>query len=305
MNDALPLALAPGGLVALNVILACLMFGVSLGLTPAAFRAAWRSPRAAVVGLAAQYVAVPALTCLLAWGLRLDAPLALGMILVAACPGGSFSNVLTWMARGNVPLAVGLTAVSSMAAPVVMPLNFALYGWLNPVTRPVLRAIEIPAAGILTLVLSVLVVPLLLGMATGRRVPRLAARVERPLRAIATTVFLAFVALAFSRNLTLFVERFDAFVWLVVAQNLLAMAVGFGAATLARLPEADRRALTIEVSIHNTGLGLAVLFTFFPRAGGMMLITAFWGVWHLVSGLAVAQWWARRPLPASPAGTAG
>jgi BASS family bile acid:Na+ symporter len=300
VNDALPLALAPGGLAALNVLLACLMFGVSLTLRPEAFAQVWRAPRAAATGLAAQYVAVPALTCLLAWALRLDPPLALGMILVAACPGGSFSNVLTWLARGNVPLAVGLTAVSSLAAPVVMPLNFALYGWLNPVTRPVLRAIEIPAGGILSLVLFVLAVPLLAGMWTGRRFPVMAARVERPLRAVATTVFLAFVALAFAKNTTLFVARFDQFFWVVVGQNLLAMAVGYGSAVLMRLAEADRRALTIEVSIHNTGLGLAVLFTFFPQAGGMMLVTAFWGVWHLVSGLAVAQWWARRPLPPVP-----
>jgi BASS family bile acid:Na+ symporter len=96
------------------------------------------------------------------------------------------------------------------------------------------------------------------------------------------------------------VARFDQFFWVVVGQNLLAMAVGYGSAVLMRLAEADRRALTIEVSIHNTGLGLAVLFTFFPQAGGMMLVTAFWGVWHLVSGLAVAQWWARRPLPPVP-----
>jgi BASS family bile acid:Na+ symporter len=256
------------------------------------------------VGLAAQYVAVPALTCLMAWALRLEAPLALGMILVAACPGGSFSNVLTWMARGNVPLAVGLTAVSSVAAPVVMPLNFALYGWLNPVTRPVLRAIDIPAGGILSLVLFVLVVPLLLGMVTGRRFPRVVERVERPLRTVATLVFLAFVALAFAKNTDLFMARFGQFFWLVVGQNLLAMATGYLAATAARLPEADRRALTIEVSIHNTGLGLAVLFTFFPQAGGMMLVTAFWGVWHLMSGLTVAQWWARRPLAAVAPGGA-
>jgi BASS family bile acid:Na+ symporter len=141
-------------------------------------------------------------------------------------------------------------------------------------------------------------------MWTGRRFPVMAARVERPLRAVATTVFLAFVALAFAKNTALFVARFDQFFWVVVGQNLLAMAVGYLAATAARLPEADRRALTIEVSIHNTGLGLAVLFTFFPQAGGMMLVTAFWGVWHLVSGLAVAQWWARRPLPTAPGSAA-
>ncbi|MEN9509758.1 MAG: hypothetical protein RLZZ621_2321 [Gemmatimonadota bacterium] len=294
MQDAIPLRFDPEQLRSLNILLAIMMFGVSLSLRPESFRHVLQAPRASIVGLLAQYVLVPAFTCLGAWLFRIDPTLALGMMLVAACPSGSFSNVLTWLARGNVALAVSLTAVSSVLAPVVMPLNFALYAWLNPLTRPLLRSISIPAGGIVALVLGVLVLPLVAGMVAGRRFPGFATRADKPLRVVATLIFLAFVGGAFTANFGLFLERFDTFFWIVIAQNAMALATGYGMARLAGLSEADRRAMTIEVGIHNTGLGLAVLFTFFPEAGGMMLVAAFWGVWHLVSGLALAQWWSRR-----------
>lgn len=299
MNDAVPIAFNQGGLVALNVLIACMMFGVSLTLRPAAFRDVARAPRAPLVALAIQHLLLPALASVATWALDLPAPTALGLLLVTACPGGSFSNLLTWLARGNVPLSVGVTAVSSLAAPLLMPLTFQASAWLNPATRAVVRSIHIPAAGIVWLVLLVLVLPLLLGMLAGARHPALAARAERPLRTATTLVFLAFVGVAFSHNLALFRARFDGFFWLVVLANATALALGYAVAWAAGLAEGDRRAIAIEVGIRNSGLGLAVLFTFFPAAGAMMLVTAFWGVWHLVSGLALARWWGRRPVTAA------
>lgn len=299
MNDALPLRFDPSGLVLLNAIIALMMFGVSLDLRWSDFQRVAARPAAPVAGLFAQAVIVPALTCLLTWVFRVDPVLSLGMILVAACPSGALSNILTWRARGSVALSVSMTAVSSLAAMVLTPLNFALYGWLNPRTRVLLAEIAIPAGGILAQVALVLALPMLLGMLVGHRAPRFAAASDRPLRVVSLLVLLAFVAVAFAENRGLFVARFGDFFWLVVAQNAMALGVGAGIATALRLGDADRRALTLEVGIHNSGLGLAILFTFFPAAGSMMLITAFWGVWHLVSGLVLAGWWARRtPVPA-------
>lgn len=296
MNDALPLQFDPSGLVILNAIIALMMFGVSLDLRVADFRRVIARPVAPVAGLLAQAVIVPALTCLFTWVFRVDPVLSLGMILVAACPSGALSNILTWRARGNVALSVSVTAVSSLAATLLTPFNFALYGWLNPRTRVLLSEITIPAGGILVQVALVLALPMLLGMLVGHHAPRFAAASDRPLRVVSLLVLLAFVAVAFAANRTLFVARFGDFFWLVVAQNAMALSVGAVIARALRLPEADRRALTIEVGIHNTALGLVILFTFFPAAGSMMLITAFWGVWHLVSGLVLSGWWSRRPL---------
>lgn len=297
MSGAVPLQFDPASLILLNLIMACMMFGVSLSLRLEDFKRIAMAPIAPVAGLIAQFVLLPAATCLFCWVFRIEPQLALGMLLVAACPGGSFSNIMTWLGRGNVAVSVSMTAVSSLAATVLTPLNFAFYGWLNPYTRAYLTEISLEPGGILVLVLLVLALPLVLGMITGRRLPELVRRSEKPLRIISLVVFLGFVAIAFSNNLALFVERFHSFFWLVVFHNVLALSLGYGMGWLLRLPVSDRRAVTMEVGIQNSGLGLVILFTFFPEAGGMMLITAFWGVWHLVSGLTLSQIWARLPLP--------
>ena len=293
MSGALPMEFDPSSLILLNVIMACMMFGVSLSLRLEDFKRIALAPIAPLAGLFAQFLLLPLATCLFTWALRIDPELALGMILVASCPGGSFSNIMTWLARGNVAVSVSMTAVSSLAATALTPLNFAFYGWLNPHTREYLTQITLEPGGILLLVLLVLALPLVLGMVTGRKLPGLVERSEKPLRIISLLVFLGFVAIAFSNNFGLFLERFHSFFWLVVFHNLMALSLGYGMGMLLKLPVADRRAVTMEVGIQNSGLGLVILFTFFPEAGGMMLITAFWGVWHLVSGITLSQIWAR------------
>lgn len=296
MSGAPALQFDAASMILLNIIMACMMFGVSLSLRLEDFRRIAQSPITPVVGMVAQFLLLPATTCLVTWLLRIDPELALGMILVAACPGGSFSNVMTWMARGNLAVSVSMTAVSSLAATVMTPLNFALYGWLNPYTRDYLTQISLEPGSVLSLVLLVLALPMVIGMFTGKRFPGLVVRSEKPLRIISLLIFLGFVGIAFSKNIELFLARFHSFFWLVAGQNLLALLLGYGMARLCRLNDSDRRAVTLEVGIQNSGLGLVILFTFFPDAGGMLLITAFWGVWHLVSGLTLSQFWARRPL---------
>ncbi|QOD13834.1 bile acid:sodium symporter family protein [Psychrobacter sp. 28M-43] len=288
-------AFEPRSLILLNLILALMMFGVSLSLRLEDFKRIVLSPIAPIAGLFAQFFLLPLATCLFTWALTIDPELALGMILVASCPGGSFSNIMTWLARGNVAVSVSMTAVSSLAAAILTPVNFAFYGWLNPHTREYLTKITIEPSSILILVLLVLALPLVLGMVTGRRLPDLVVRIQKPLRIFSLLVLMAFVAIAFSSNFALFLERFHSFFWLVVGHNFLALSLGYGMGLMLKLPVADRRAVTLEVGIQNSGLGLVILFTFFPEAGGMMLITAFWGVWHLVSGLTLSQVWARIP----------
>jgi len=286
----------PSSLVLINIIVAVMMFGVSLDLRGEDFKRILRAPKAPVIGLVAQFLLLPALTCLACWALRIDPQLALGMTLIAACPGGSFSNIMTWMARGSVAVSVSMTAVSSVAASVLTPLNFGLYAWLNPYTRPLLTEIAMDPLSLLLMVILVLGVPLALGMVIGRRFPGLSRQVEKPLRVFALAVMLGFVALAFGKNFDQFLSHFHLFFWLVVAHNALALSIGYFSARLSGLPDAERRAITLEVGIQNSALGLVIIFTFFPQVTGMLLIAAFWGTWHLVSGMALATYWSRRPL---------
>ena len=282
-----------GSLIALNGILACMMFGVSLSLRADDFKRVLVRPAAPLAGLLAQFLLLPALTCATTWWLDVDPQLALGMILVASCPGGTFSNIMTWLARANVAVSVSMTAVSSLAATVLTPLNFALYGWLNPNTRELVTDIALDSTGILLLVGAVLAVPLLLGMVVGKHYPRFADAAQKPMRVFTLLVLLAFVGIAFGKNMDVFLANADRIVALVIGQNALALALGALAGLAVGLSRADRRAVTLEVGIQNSGLGLSILFTFFPQAAGMILIAGFWGVWHLVSGLLLSLLWSR------------
>ena len=281
-------------LVVMNAAIALMMFGVSLQLKGEDFARLLKQPRAPLAGLAAQFLLLPAATCLATWLFSVPAEFALGMILVASCPGGTFSNVMTWMAKGNVAVSVTMTAVSSLAAVVLTPANFALYGWLNPQTRSLLQQIAIDPVNVLLLVALVLALPIFLGMAVGKRFPRQSARSEQPMRWLSLLLFLGFIVIALEKNFALFIEHVGGIFLLVIAHNSLALLVGHGTGKLAQLSAADRRAVTMEVGIQNSGLGLMILFTFFPEAGAMILITAMWGIWHLVSGLTLAHIWARR-----------
>lgn len=284
----------PQSLILLNGILALMMFGVSLTLKPDDFKQILRSPIAPTIGLLAQFMVLPAATALVTWFFDIDPELALGMILVASCPGGSFSNIMTHIGRGNVAVSLSMTAVSSLAAIVMTPFNFVLYGQLNPVTRPLIQEIAIQPFELFLLVTLVLAIPLLLGMVIGQLFPRFAERSDTPFRFLSLLVFMVFIVIAVSNNVGVFIEHMGSFALLVVAHNALALLIGMISGYLARLNTPDRRAVTLEVGIQNSGLALGILFTFFPQYGGMLIIAAFWGVLHLVTGLSLALIWNAR-----------
>lgn len=296
MIDEVQLEFSRNSLVALNAILAMMMFGISLSLRPVDFKRIIRSPQAPAIGLLAQCLLLPFLTFLLTLVLKPQPSLALGMILVSACPGGNFSNIMTFIARGSLAVSVSMTAVASLLAVVSTPTLFAFYAWLNPATAELVKQVELQPLNMMGLVLVVIGIPILLGMYFGRQFPWLKEKSEGMMRFVSLIIFLAFVAIAFSKNWDLFVAHYDKLVALVVIHNSMALLLGFSLATLFRQPEADRRAITLEVGIQNSGLGLTLLFTFMPQLGGAILITAFWGVWHLVSGLIIASFWGRRPI---------
>lgn len=293
--DLVQIQFNPESLLLLNALLAFMMFGAALSIKTSDFKRVLIAPKAPLVGLFCQFVLLPALTWLLIQPLDISPSLALGMILVAACPGGSFSNIMTWLSRGHLATSVSMTAISSSAAMIMTPLNFAFYASLAPDTRALVADIAVSPLQMASLVALVLGVPLLLGMVFAHYRPDIAAKMERYMRTVSLVIFLGFVAIAFSNNGSLFIEHAPQFAGLVIAHNLLAILIGWTAGWLTRLPASERRAITLEVGIQNSGLALVLLFTFYPGVGGMMLIAAFWGVWHLVSGLALAWFWGKRP----------
>lgn len=295
MLDAVQIQFNPDSFVLLNLLLALMMFGASLSVRLSDFQFIAKSPKAPIVGLVAQFVLLPAVTFAITRFLNVDPSMALGMILVASCPGGSFSNIMTWLGRGHLATSVSMTGVSTFAALFMTPINFAFYANLNPETAAILANIAVEPWEIMKLILFVLILPLLAGMFIGQQFPKLASKADKPFRWLSLLLFLVFVGVAFSSNGELFVEYAEYFVGLVLLHNAIALSLGYFSGKLMKLPEDQVRAVTLEVGIQNSGLGLIILFNFYPDLGGMMVITAFWGVWHLVSGLTLAMIWSFRP----------
>ncbi len=295
--DAAQMDFSPGGLVVLNAILGVVMYGVALDLRVADFQHAVKVPRAFFAGALSQLVLLPALTCGLTLLLRPPPSVALGMMLVAACPGGNVSNFLVHFARGNTALSVTLTAFSTAAAIAATPINLAFWASLNPDTAKLVAQIDLDPLGMLTTVLVILGVPLALGMWTAKRWPEVAAKLRKPMKIGSLVVFAAFVAIALGKNFGLFLTHIGELVGIVALHNGVALALGYGVATVARLPAADRRAIAIETGIQNSGLGLTLIFTFFGGLGGMAMVAGWWGIWHIVAGLTAASLWRRRPPP--------
>ncbi|MFV0514388.1 MAG: bile acid:sodium symporter family protein [Jhaorihella sp.] len=291
--DDITLNFSPASLLVLNAILAVVMFSIAIDLKPADFLALARAPKPLAVGLVSQFMVLPALTFLLVLSVQPRPSIALGLILVAACPGGNISNFITYRAGGNAALSVSLTALATVGAIVLTPLNIALWGGMYEPTRALLRQTAIDPAQVAVTVGLMLVLPLACGVWLNHRSPALTLRMRRPLHHVSMAIFVGFVALALAANWGFFLRFAGAVAGLVVLHNALALGGGWVTATLARLTPFDRRAVTIETGIQNSGLGLVLIFAFFGGLGGMAVVAAFWGIWHALSGIALASLWAR------------
>jgi len=295
--DQIRLNFNPQTLLALNLVIGLMMYGMALDLRLADFKRIVVSPKGPAIGLGAQFILLPLFTFFLTLVIRPVPSMALGMILIAACPGGNFSNLMTYLAGGNAALSVSMTAVSTAAAIFLTPLNLSLWGGLNPATQPILRQVSLSPLDVFQTIFLILGVPLILGMLTSRAWPRLAARVRRPFKVFSVVVFLAVVALALAGNWSIFLEVIGLVVFVVFLHNGLALSLGFAAARAFGLAPGDVRAVTIEVGIQNSALGLILIFNFFQGLGGMAIVAAWWGIWHLIAGLTVAFFWSRRSVP--------
>jgi bile acid:Na+ symporter, BASS family len=291
--DSVVLSFDEGSLDLLRYVIAAIMLGIALDTKVSDFRRALRKPKAMAVAIAAQFVLLPAITFVLTLLLQVRGSVALGMILVAACPPGNVSNILTHRARGDVALSVSMTAVGNVLAIFLMPLNVAFWGSLHPTASDKLREFDLDAVGMLGEVAFVIGVPFVLGMAVSARFPKAAARAHPVVSKVAVLALLAFIVAGLAGNWSVFVGYIGIVLVAVFLHDALALALGYGIARSAGLDDASTRAMTFEVGIRNAGLGLLIVFAFFGGLGGMAIVAAWWGIWDIVAGLAVATWWAR------------
>ena len=295
--DQVRLNFNPQGLFIINAAIGLMMLGVALELKLDDFKRILVGPKAPVIGLAAQFVLLPAFTFLLTLIINPPASIALGMILVAACPGGNLSNIMTYLARGNCAISVSMTAVSTVAAIVMTPLNLALWGSLNPYTAGILRKVSLSPLDVFITVFVILGIPLCIGLLISRSFPALAAKVRKPFKIFSLVFFIGIVAAALGINWQNFLNYVGLVFIGVLIHNALALNLGYWSGRLCGLSEPDNRAVSIEVGIQNSGLGLVLVFNFFNGLGGMAILVAWWGIWHIIAGLIAAFIFSRRPMP--------
>ncbi len=281
----------------LNGVLASMILGIALDIHWRDFRSVLQMPGAIISGLSAQFIALPAVTTLLTLMLELPPGIELGMILVASCPGGAISNFITHLSRGNTALSMSMTAAASGIAVFMLPLNFIFWSSVNPATASLYQAVEVSSQALMINLSLVLALPLALGLLLQHWTPAFAQRLHRVLKVTSLIALCAFIVGAVHKNQAAFFSHFILIFSIVLLHNAVALFLGFMAGKLARLQSADIKATTIEVGMQNSSLAIAIVFTQFNGEPGMALISAFWGTWHIVSGLLIALYFNRQSSP--------
>lgn len=277
----------------LNIALAIIMFGVSLGITFNDFKRLLKQPKIVFIGIVSQFVLFPFLSFLLILILKPHPSFALGMLLVASCPGGNVSNFYSKMANGNTALSISLTAFATLVAVVTTPLNLSFWGSLYPPTHKILKEVSLNSFELFKLVALILALPLFLGMLVNYYNSKLAIKLNRLIKPFSILVFLILIGFALFNNIHVFKNYIHLVLFLVILHNFLGYTLGFWIAKAGKLTKKDTRTIAIETGIQNSGLGLLLVFSFFDGLGGLALILAFWGLWDMISGMLLAYHWSK------------
>ena len=284
---------APFGQPLVSVMLGIIMLGMGLTLTLDDFKRVARLPRAVMAGVALQFTVMPLAGIALASGLRLESGLAVGLVLVACCPGGTASNVVAFLARANVALSVTMTMVSTLVAVVATPL---LTGWLAGVF------VEIDRGALFRSMVAVVLVPVVLGVALRALVPQLTRRIE-PVAPLVSILFVVLIVGAIvARSKDLISANAGILLLALFLLHVIGFALGYALTRLLRFDEEAARTVSIEVGMQNSGLGstlaaapsFAAQFATPMQAALAPVPSAISAVYHVVIGSLLASWWRRR-----------
>lgn len=291
--DDVVLNFTPGSLTLLNVVLGLIMLGIALDTAPEDFRVVAKHPKPFIIAILAQLLLLPAVTFGLTLILPVTASMAMGMILVACCPPGNISQVLTHRSGGNVALSVSMTAVGNLVYIVAMPLSIAFWGSLHPTARTVLAQVALDPLKMLLEIVLIIGLPFAVGLLVRAKLPKIAAKAHPFVKWFSLLALVGFIVVALVGNWSVFISVLGIVVLVVTVHDAVALALGYGTAVIGGLGTRERKAMTFEVGIRNAGLGLGLVFAFFGGLGGMAIVAGWWGIWDIAAGLIVAALWAR------------
>jgi len=295
--DSAKVDFTPSSILTLNIAIGLIMVGVAMGIKVENFKKLLKSPKPFFVGVISQFLLLPALTFILTIILPLPESVALGMILVASCPGGNISNFMSSYARANIELSVSLTMFATLAAWILTPINFAFWGnWFLRIAakkHEILTPIEIDFWQMLQTITYILLIPLLFGMYISYKFPKFTDKAVGIVKKISMFVFVIIIILALLRNSEQVSTYLATVFLLVLMHSTIGYLTGYTISSLTKLGKTNIRTITIETGIQNAGLALALIFNpkLFNGSGGMAAVAAWWGVWSIISGVLLALFW--------------
>lgn len=272
-------------LLGLAIIL--MMFAIALSIKKSDFHSVATKPKLFAAGLLSQLIALPAATVVLIQFIQPAPSVALGMIVVAACPGGNVSNFLSWIARANVAYSVALTATSSLVAAMATPAAILFWSNLYSPTAMLLTELEFNQLAFIAQTTTMLALPLGLGMTVRQVRPNFAEKIRKPIAAIGATLIIFVIVYSAFDIVPLLLPVWPLILGPVIIHNLMAFALGAIAGAIANGSPAERRTLIFEVGIQNAGLAVVLLLAPLQGLGGAASVAAVWGVWHFISGGAI------------------
>jgi len=283
-----PAVLQPIPTKTINYLLGVVMFGMGLALNLHDFKIVFSRPKDIIIGCMAQFTVMP----LLAWGLakvfQLDEALALGVILVGCCPGGTASNVITYLAKGDLALSVGMTGVSTVLAPMLTPLlTWVLTG----------ESIHVDVAGMLLSILWVVILPIVLGLVIKSLWPKFTEKAMDYLPAFSSVAIAFTVSIVISANASKLLTGGWLIVLVVMLHNLFGLVLGYLIGRLLGLTEPKKRAISIEVGMQNSGLATSLAVMHFAAYPMATIPGAIFSVWHNISGAIVAWLYTKKDKP--------
>ena len=269
----------------INPLLGVIMFGMGLTLKLEDFRVVFSRPRDVLVGCLAQFTVMPLLAYLLVRVFRLEPALAIGVILVGCCPGGTASNVITYLAKGDLALSVGMTAVSTLLAPVLTPLLVWLLAG---------ETVDVDVVGMLLSILWVVILPIILGLLVKRVWPRTTEKAAGYLPALSSLAICVIVLIVIAANAHKLLDGGWVILLVIVLHNVCGLAAGYLIGSMLHLSPAKRRAISVEVGMQNSGLASSLATLHFAAYPLATIPGALFSVWHNISGAVVARIYSRK-----------
>lgn len=273
-----------------------IMFSVALEMKIEDFKRIVQYPVTVLIGLSSQLILLPLMTLGIIHLFNFPPSVNLGLLMVAACPGGNMSNFATHLSKGNTALSVTLTSIVTLGAVFLTPFTFTFWSQFIDGADVIMENISLNFYDLFKIIVQLILIPLAIGMFLNERYPAFTKKIKVYFKRLALLIYGAFIVVALATNVQNIINYLYLVFFIVILHNVAAMTLGYYYPRLLGRSKFDARAICFETGIQNAGLGLIIIFNFFAGLGGMVIVAAWWGIWDLISSFSLSMYWKNKPL---------